>query len=50
MPDSRFDTASLRAARYRQRAAEMRRQIPGAVTKSLRTALLEMAQLYDAMA
>lgn len=49
MPD-RFEADSLRAARYRQRAAEMRRHAAFTATKELRILLLEQAVLYDKMA
>jgi hypothetical protein len=50
MPDNRFETASVRAARYRARAAEMREQALAAVSEKLRTILIENAELYDQLA
>lgn len=49
MPD-RSDTAGERAARFRERAAEMRRQAATALTDKLRDLLLENAVLYDELA
>ena len=46
----RFDTGGLRAARYREKAAFMRRQAVSAVTQSLRAILLENAELYERLA
>jgi hypothetical protein len=50
MPDRFDDTAGVRAKRYRERAAVMRRQAAAAVTASLRVLLLENAELYDKLA
>jgi hypothetical protein len=50
MPDDRFDSAGQRALRYRERAAEMRRQAVGVANEQLRYILLENVKLYDALA
>ena len=49
MPD-RFTDESVRAARYRERAAEMRRQAASATTATLRELLLQNAKFYDRLA
>jgi hypothetical protein len=49
MPDH-FGPDQPRAARYRQRAAEMRSNAASVATKELRMLLLERAALYDKIA
>ena len=50
MAEDRFNTAGQRAARYRERAAEMRRQAVAAASQELRLILLDNAKLYEALA
>jgi hypothetical protein len=50
MPDDRFNTAGQRAARYRERGIEMRRQAASVANEQLRFILLENAKLYEALA
>ena len=46
----RFDTGWLEAARYREKAAVMRRQALTAAIHELWTILLENAELYERLA
>jgi hypothetical protein len=50
MPHIRFANDNVKAARYLEKAAQMRRHAYVAQTTRLRVTLLENAELYDRLA